>query len=64
VFLGLFAARLAAQVLTTMLFGVTATDPITFILVTMLVIAVAALAGYIPANRASKVDPLIALRCE
>lgn len=64
VFLGLFAARLAAEVLTTMLFGVTATDPITFILVTMLVIAVAALAGYIPANRASKVDPLMALRCE
>jgi putative ABC transport system permease protein len=64
VFLGLFAARLAAQVLTTMLFGVTATDPITFILVTILVIAVAALAGYLPANRASKVDPLMALRCE
>jgi putative ABC transport system permease protein len=64
VFLGLLAARLAAQVLTTMLFGVTATDPITFIVVTMLVIAVAALAGYIPANKASKVDPLIALRCE
>ncbi|HEU4478045.1 MAG TPA: ABC transporter permease, partial [Pyrinomonadaceae bacterium] len=64
VILGLFAARLAAQVLTTMLFGVTPTDPITFILVTMLVITVAALAGYIPANRASKVDPLTALRCE
>ena len=64
VVLGLLAARLAAQVLTTMLFGVTSTDPITFILVTILVVAVAALAGYIPANRASKVDPLIALRCE
>jgi len=64
VILGLFTARLAAQVLTTMLFGVTPTDPFTFILVTMLVIAIAALAGYIPANRASKVDPLIALRCE
>jgi putative ABC transport system permease protein len=64
VVLGLFAARLAAQVLTTMLFGVKATDPMTFILVTMLVVAVAALAGYIPASRASKVDPLIALRYE
>lgn len=64
VVLGLFAARLAAQVLTNMLFGVKATDPITFILVTMLVIIVAALAGYVPANRASRVDPLIALRCE
>jgi putative ABC transport system permease protein len=53
VVLGLFAARLAAQVLTTMLFGVKATDPMTFILVTMLVVAVAALAGYIPASRAS-----------
>jgi putative ABC transport system permease protein len=64
VVLGLFAARLAGQVLTTMLFGVKATDPMTFILVTMLVVAVAALAGYIPASRASKVDPLIALRYE
>ena len=62
--LGLLAARLAAQVLTAMLFGVTASDPATFILVTILVVAVAALAGFIPANRASKVDPLVALRYE
>jgi putative ABC transport system permease protein len=64
VVLGLLAARLAAQVLTTMLFGVRATDPMTFIVVTVLVVAVAAMAGFIPASRASKVDPLIALRYE
>jgi len=62
--LGLFAAWSAARVLTTMLFGVSARDPITFILVTILVIGVAAVAGFIPASRASKVDPLIALRYE
>lgn len=64
VVLGLLSARLAAQVLTTMLFGVKATDPATFIFVTMLVIVVAALAGFIPASRASRVDPLVALRYE
>ncbi len=64
VVLGLLAARLAAQVLTTMLFGVRATDLPTFIFVTMLVVCVAALAGYIPASRAAKVDPMIALRYE
>jgi putative ABC transport system permease protein len=62
--LGLFGAWAEAHVLTTMLFGVSARDPITFVLVTILVIGVAAVAGFIPANRASKVDPLIALRYE
>ncbi len=64
VMLGLFLARLAAQVLTTMLYGVRASDPATFIFVSLLVVCVAALAGYIPASRASRVDPMTALRYE
>lgn len=64
VVLGLFLARLAAQVLTTMLYGVRPTDPVTFTFVALLVVFVAALAGYIPAIRASRVDPMMALRYE
>jgi putative ABC transport system permease protein len=64
VILGLFAARLAAQVLTNMLFGVRVSDPVTFIFVTVVVILIAALAGYVPARRAARVDPMIALRYE
>jgi putative ABC transport system permease protein len=64
VVVGLLAARLAAQVLTAMLFGVSATDPVTFALITVLVVCVAALAGYVPASRAAKVDPMTALRYE
>lgn len=64
VLLGIIAARLTGQLLATMLFGVTAADPITFLVVTIIVAGVAALAGYIPAQRAAKVDPLVALRYE
>jgi predicted permease len=60
--LGMATARALSGALASMLFGVTSGDPVTFIAMGMLLTTVAAVAGYIPAWRASRIDPMIALR--
>lgn len=61
---GLLGAIALTRFLEGMLFGIQPLDPITYVAVTGVLLAVSLLAGFIPARRATRVDPMVALRCE
>ncbi len=61
---GLGAALAATRLISSLLFGLAPNDPMTILVAALLMVGVAALAGYLPARRASRVDPMVALRYE
>jgi putative ABC transport system permease protein len=64
VVIGLVAAFAVTRVMKNMLFGLSSTDPLTFVVISLLLVAVALVASYLPALRATRVDPVVALRTE
>ena len=62
--IGLLAAFAVTRVMKNMLFDLSATDPLTFLTIALLLVAVALVASYLPALRATRVDPIVALRSE
>ena len=59
---GTVGSLVATRMITSLLFGTEATDPLTYAGMIVLLMAVALVAGYLPARRASRIDPLVALR--
>jgi putative ABC transport system permease protein len=62
--IGLVAALILTRVMSSLLFGVSPTDPLTFLSISLVLVSVAVLASYFPALRATRVDPMFALRYE
>jgi predicted permease len=62
--IGLGAAFILARLIRSQLFGVEATDPVTFAAISALLLLIALLASYIPAQRAARIDPMVSLRCD
>jgi len=64
VVIGLIGAFALTRLIKSLLFGVSETDPLTFVAVALLLTSVALLASWLPARRAAKIDPMVALHCE